>query len=93
MPQRAGEVWQTLAIDLPTWVIEDPPYRPKVSAWLAVDADHISEPFVYRPGAFHHEAVWQSLLKVADDGEFGGYRPERIEVANESARNFPGRAP
>ena len=86
LPQRADEIWQGGLIRMPHWITGEgrEPYRPYLPLWVAVGDDKVHAGTVTRPEERNLDLAMGALLEFALEDEFGGYRPGRIEVADQA---------
>jgi len=84
LPRRPGEVWQGGLLRMPTWITEEgpKPYRPYIPLWVAVRADKVHGGDLLHPEERDPAAAVAALLDFAFDSDDGGYRPDRVEVAD-----------
>ncbi|MBN2476973.1 MAG: hypothetical protein JXB62_20360 [Pirellulales bacterium] len=85
LPQRGGETWQGGLFRMSGRVSGEGPeaFHPYLPIWVAVDSGkvHLADPLL--PEEATPSAAVAALLDFALRNERGGYRPGRVEVADE----------
>lgn len=86
LPQRADETWQGGLVRMPQWITGEDrePYRPYAPLWVAVRSDMVHVGTVTAPEEQDLELAVEALIEFALEDKFGGYRPGRIEVADQA---------
>ncbi|MFH1268438.1 MAG: hypothetical protein ABIK89_22175, partial [Planctomycetota bacterium] len=84
LPQRRGEVWQGGLLRMPAWITKEgpEPFRPYIPIWVAVSADKVHTGELLHPAERDPAAAVAALIDFALESEHGGYRPDRVEVAD-----------
>jgi len=84
LPLRRGETWQGGMVPLRSLVADDSgaPFRPVMALWAAVRSGKVHCGGLSRPEERSFSAAVVALFDFALEGEYGGYRPARIEVSD-----------
>lgn len=84
LPQRRGEVWQGGLVRLPAWITQEgpEPFRPYMPIWVAVNSDKVHPGELLHPSQRGPAEAVAALIDFALESEYGGYRPDRVEVAD-----------
>lgn len=86
LPRRAGEVWQGDWIELPSLPQVESggePYEPRLTAWIALDADRFGPVDEVGPGDSTIDTQIEGMIRFATDDTEGGYLPGHVEVRDE----------
>lgn len=91
LPLRAGERWQGALFRSPTWVKEDEypkPFRPWAALWVSASTGMIGMPVMESTPDKNFSLALDGLVNFACDSEFGGYRPEKLEVRDPALADY-----
>lgn len=91
LPPRTGKRWQGALFRSPTWVKEDEdskPFRPWAALWVSTDTGLISRPVIESTPDKKFSLALDGLVNLACDPQFGGYRPEKLEVRDPALADY-----
>jgi tetratricopeptide (TPR) repeat protein len=83
----AGDVWQGGLVSLPYWIEQGPdgtPYRPRGAVWVSVRSGRLTQQIESAPGTYDHTLAMEALVEFGLKKSLAGFRPERIEVVDET---------
>lgn len=87
LPRQSTEVWQGGLVRLPAWVDNGPdgrPYRPWAAIWISLRTGCVHMKMQPKGGDGRDPSLaLETLLELGLNKKLAGYRPARLEVADE----------
>lgn len=76
-PEPEGDIWQVGEVVLPTWVDEDPPWRPRIAIAVSAETGLIGSSDIVAPASVNQEMAIAAVESLA---ETVGNLPVKVEV-------------
>jgi tetratricopeptide (TPR) repeat protein len=86
LPRNSAEAWQGGLVRLPTWIEKGPdgrPYRPWAGFWVSLRTGLVQMKLEPEVGSHDPTLALEALVEFGLNRKLAGYRPARLEVADE----------
>jgi tetratricopeptide (TPR) repeat protein len=90
LPRHDDETWQGGWARLYAWVADEDhePFRPRLGIWYATEEQLFCKPDVCHPDEATPARAVERLISFAEDPDFGGYIPGRVEVQDSELADY-----
>jgi len=91
LPRNSAEAWQGGLVRLPTWIEKGPdgrPYRPWAGFWVSLRTGLVQTKLEPEFGAHDPSLALEALVVFGLNKKLAGYRPARLEVADEEIGTY-----